>query len=194
MKKLFFNVLTWMVLLLAAPLVSSCGDDDDDAVEQKVDRIFVYEANVPEDCLNLFDVKLVLYRGTKTKDVMLSASQGEPVSGRPGNLRHFLYDGFDGMEGIDSVKSVCSAKADIKSMLEAMDPNQPIYLGAETSMRRYKNGKPLEGGANATTNNDIVTSRPSLQLSLFKDGQPNYVHTANNLHLSFDAKPVAANF
>ena len=156
MKKNLFRAFMAAVAICSAVCMTSCSKDDDG--EQKpnneqqqesdlIKTVPTYTVGLSETVLDYYDVTITVANGTKTKEVVLTKSNGKVGVCEHIAERTTLYTyrfGDDVIEGgVKSATATVLPKADIETLLKKLDPEQEVpmeettYLG---STWYYKNG------------------------------------------------------
>ncbi len=136
MKKFLTKIMFAAVAILSATGFTSCNAEDDgydytantSTTTPTVKTVSVYSAIISEDCMKLYDVSVTLHSGDKSKTVALTESNGIKMSLGSGQAYTFSYDNVDGQYNIDKVEASVTPKANIESMISAMDPNSDVLL------------------------------------------------------------------
>lgn len=144
MKKFFNAFLSALFLSLSVGLVSC--DKDDDEVEKKpepepqpmVETVRVYTTLISESVLNLYDVKLTLHSGSKSKEVALNKDNCKLVDfqseGTTIKLYSYYIDGVDGTRGITKVEGAVTVNDNTEALINAMDDETKLHFFAGASI------------------------------------------------------------
>ena len=188
MKKFLSNIMFATVAIISATGFTSCNNADDPYVptpqstaqQPKLDYVPVYELDLSEDILNLYDITLVLHSGDKSKESILEKTNGtafglETVSGKATYYKFFCSE-IDGNKGIDYVEAKVTPKADIKTTLESKPAE--MFLTDISKAQIYKavydeNGKQI-GEMGIRNGDEYSFFTPSEMLEQMEDGTLKY--------------------
>lgn len=128
MKK-FYNTLLSSLAVCTAVSLASCGSDnkEEEIIEPEpvIEYTNLYSAVVTDATFDLYDVKLILKSGSKTKEIDLKKSDCKEGKLEFHGVNYAVYrfdcDGFDGERGVTSGEGTITPKADIETRLNAMD-------------------------------------------------------------------------
>lgn len=126
MKKIF-SFFCYIAIAIAAVTFVSCGKDDDDDIitpipEQEA-KIPVYVAALGDGALELFDIKISIYRNGKKREVVLDKNTMTPIKPEKyENVNGYYCSSVNGEEGVDSVVAEVSIKPNVKDIIASKDP------------------------------------------------------------------------
>ena len=139
MKKFLSKIMFAAVAVLSVAGFTSCNNADDDPIvpvpqptvqeQPKYQQAPAYAAAFSESILNMYDVKVTLHSGDKSKEVVLTPAEGTAVEndndGKTITCYRYQFTEIDGQRGISSAEVEITPKADIKTILSNM-PEETI--------------------------------------------------------------------
>ena len=139
MKKFLTKIMFAAVAILSVAGFTSCNNADDDPYvpvpqptvqdQPKYQQAPAYAAAFSESILNMYDVKVTLHSGDKSKEVVLTTAEGIAVEnnseGKTITCYKYQFTEIDGQRGISSAEVEITPKADIKTTLSNM-PEETI--------------------------------------------------------------------
>lgn len=174
MKKFFHVFLSVLFVSLATGLVS-CDKDDDEVAKKPepdpepiVETVRVYTTFISESVFDLYDVKLLLHSGDKSKEIALKKSNCTLVDfeylGGTTKLCSYNCDGFDGIRGITRVEGFVTINDNTEALINAMDDDSKIFFFAGASINEavYSAEGDYSSADMTGFAADIVTSKKEL--------------------------------
>lgn len=142
MKK-YFSFFCYIVMTIAAASFVSCGDDNDDGIEetkqeeQEPQTVKIYTVSYGINVLDVYDVTLKIYRNGKHQDVALSTSYSSKSYDSQNNREFYKYycASVKGEEGVDSVVAVVATKSNLESIIASKDKNADCDLSSYSAIK-----------------------------------------------------------
>lgn len=128
MKK-FLSFFCYVAMAIAAVSFVSCGDDDDNDDPKKeptpeAQKVQIYAATIGDQALDLFNIKLNMYRNGQKQVVVLDKSMiAKTASTANTDFQSYYCSSVNGVEGIDSVVAEVELKPNVDEYIARQDPN-----------------------------------------------------------------------
>lgn len=169
MKK-FISFFCYFAMAIAAVSFVSCGDDDDDmngpnnGQTPNSQKVQIYAAEIGKNALDVFDIKLNVYRNGKKQVVVLDKKMLTPYVRKEtdfldmSSMSIYCCTAVNGVEGVDSVIAEVAVKSNIEEIIASNDPNGGCTLSCSGEIVRV----------NKVANGDYVSLITPSHSSTFK--------------------------